>query len=723
MATRDDLKVLWHLSPRLILVDEPSTNINIQDLHDSLSNLEQEQPNLIYPKIIETAGKEDLGGGTSVGLTATLQNALLGFQARKVWISEGTATTTDATGFILEDTSADFVADGVSPGSWVVNLTDGSIASVFVLNSETSLQLDILGGGSTNGWTSGDSYKIMNVIQMEIDGGNLVSVDGYGDSQDAVLPTAGTQVVRTSASSATTANQAQLEFGTFNGSVWFDKNTLNTGISFPNGTPGFAVNNMPDAITIANTRGFNKITLLSDATLTTGDNLSGFSLEGVNSARSLITVLSGADVSDIEIENATVTGIFDGSATLRDSHLIDIQFVEAEIHNCVLEGTITLDGYGQTAIYNCNDGLVSMTAPPIIDFNGSGRALALRNYSGDILLSNKSGPEGVEVNISTGGRVTLDSTITNGSLKFTGIIEVVDNSTGSANVDTTQVIFPEQLQLTSFNGSVHINLIGGTGGVKFPQGTRQHPVNNLNDALTVASQRGLSDLVLEGGTLVVLSGQDISGFSIHGESVHDNVVVIQSGAITDRTSFKDLTLMGELGGSVYGSGLQIQNLSNVGSNSFPTIFESCMLNSGFFQLRNDLVSPQNIHFVNCEDGESGSGSVLFDMNDGYSSVNFSRYDGAMTLQNLTSGVQSTFSFSDGELTLDATCTNGEIILDGRVEVVNNSSGLILTPRSHLSSRVISSAVWDADLADYLESTKFGGFIQKLLTVAKWLGLR
>lgn len=36
---------------------------------------------------------------------------------------------------------------------------------------------------------------------------------------------------------------------------------------------------------------------------------------------------------------------------------------------------------------------------------------------------------------------------------------------------------------------------------------------------------------------------------------------------------------------------------------------------------------------------------------------------------------------------------------------------------------IAAAVWGASLTDYSDSSKFGGFVRKLLTVAKFLGLQ
>ena len=82
MAVRDDIEVSWHLSPRIVLVKAPSTDIAIADLHDTLRMIESAPENLDQPYLIFSAGKQPLGGGVYVGITATLQNALLAFEAR-----------------------------------------------------------------------------------------------------------------------------------------------------------------------------------------------------------------------------------------------------------------------------------------------------------------------------------------------------------------------------------------------------------------------------------------------------------------------------------------------------------------------------------------------------------------------------------------------------------------------------------------------------------------
>ena len=82
MAIRNDLTIDWDLSPRIITVASPSVEIAMQDLLDTMRFMEAESAAMDDPSIIDAAGKEELGGGVEVGLTITLLNATVAFEAR-----------------------------------------------------------------------------------------------------------------------------------------------------------------------------------------------------------------------------------------------------------------------------------------------------------------------------------------------------------------------------------------------------------------------------------------------------------------------------------------------------------------------------------------------------------------------------------------------------------------------------------------------------------------
>jgi len=108
MAIRNDITIDWEVSPRLLTVAAPSTEITVQDIVDTCRNFEDSSEGMLQPPLIDAAGKEPLGGTTYVGITATFQNAYLAFEARSgpSWvlciISGGNIVAVDAVGDELD---------------------------------------------------------------------------------------------------------------------------------------------------------------------------------------------------------------------------------------------------------------------------------------------------------------------------------------------------------------------------------------------------------------------------------------------------------------------------------------------------------------------------------------------------------------------------------------------------------------------------------------------
>lgn len=221
MSIRTDVDILWELTPdRIFTVDSPSTALTAQDLHDSATNLEQQPTNLDDEKVIDSAGKEDLGGGTSVGQTSTLRTLRVAFDSGILQPSEGAVTTPDSTGITLTDSGANFTSEGVVPGDTVINMTDKSAGTVITVGTVSLTLLRALRGGSDNQWDSSDEYAVFTNVQMELSGGNVVGTDGNGDSQEVIFPTAFTQVIRTSASSATLSEGSGASASEVADAVW-----------------------------------------------------------------------------------------------------------------------------------------------------------------------------------------------------------------------------------------------------------------------------------------------------------------------------------------------------------------------------------------------------------------------------------------------------------------------------------------------------------------------
>lgn len=422
-----------NVTPRLITVPtSDGTELTMQQLVTQTRDWEDEPSSLSYPFIMSASGKEDLGGGTSVGITTQLQNARLAFEQRGASVSSGTVTTIDTTGFTLIDSAATFIADGVIEGAAIVNFTDQSVGTVLSIDSEIQITLlSALEDGTDDQWDSADVYKIWNIIQCEASGGNLTAVDGAGDTAAAIFPTFGTQIVRTSSSSATLQEQADIQFSSFGGRVSVDITSIYSGTSFPVGTPRQPVNNIPDAIIIAATRGFKTLLMLTDITLDTGDIVDDCIIEAETTATH-VHINAGASTVDSQFHRCHIEGTLDGGSAVHHSAVGNLLFVDGTIHNSALGGTITLSGSNNLSIHTCHEG----STAPSVDFGGTGSALFMRDYSGKITLTNKSGADVVSLDMSS-GEVILESSVTSGTITIRGIASITDNSVGATVIDKT----------------------------------------------------------------------------------------------------------------------------------------------------------------------------------------------------------------------------------------------------------------------------------------------
>jgi hypothetical protein len=180
----------------------------VQDVVDTTRKLEDTFEGMTHSKLLDAAGKDDLGGGLQVAITATLRNNVIEFEARRTPAESGTITTgaaEDGRGRIqLIDNTADFIAAGVQPGSFVINFTDQSVTDVRRVVSATQLECKGLVNGTDNDFDVSDVYQVFNIVQCEVSGGNLVATDTDDVTAiSPILPSAFTQVIIARASVGT----------------------------------------------------------------------------------------------------------------------------------------------------------------------------------------------------------------------------------------------------------------------------------------------------------------------------------------------------------------------------------------------------------------------------------------------------------------------------------------------------------------------------------------
>jgi len=229
-----------------------------------------------------------------------------------------------------------------------------------------------------------------------------------------------------------------LQFSTFEGAVHVNQASLYTGTLYPIGTPSTPVNNMSDALTIAQVKGLEKIHIGGALfTISASDVLNGLILEGDSAVRTTVILTSAASITNCIFRSLTLTGSLDGGSSASNCIIGDLSYLDGSLLDCLLAGTITLGG-AQANLLRCASAIAG-SSTPTIDMAGAGANLAVRDYNGGIKLYNHTaGSDAVSIDMAS-GQVIVDSTVSSGTIIIRGIADVTDNSTGTAVVQDDTV--------------------------------------------------------------------------------------------------------------------------------------------------------------------------------------------------------------------------------------------------------------------------------------------
>ena len=408
---------------------------------DTLRELESDLGALddVDTLISDASGKTALDDqGTQVGITVVLLNAQVYFMPQTAPRNVGVATsnTTEfGRGIYLIDTNATFQSDGVERGDTLFNSTTGAMASVLEVNSETQILAMGLTGGSRADWHIGDGWSIYDNQQCSISGGNVVAVDLNGDFISSVLESPNAYVVRTSSSSATLQELATIQYASFNSGVTIDVANGAAGTAYPQGTAEHPVNNLVDAIAIAQARGFVDLYVRGNLTLGPTDNISNYHLYGqgasINIATTTLTMFAGCITENSRFHALKVTGTQGGEVNYYDCVIENVSDTHSSYVNCVLKGTLhqkaMIDPTHVMDMHDCHTGPDGV----IIDQNGAQVQTNLTNFSGKIQFTNGTHAGALVVVNLDSGEVGIDSSCTAGTYVIQGTGDLINNAAGA----------------------------------------------------------------------------------------------------------------------------------------------------------------------------------------------------------------------------------------------------------------------------------------------------
>lgn len=310
-------------------------------------------------------------------------------------------------------------------------------------NSKYEIAMRTVGGDPISDSASlGATFFLLNGWQIRpSESSHRLSIVGniFTDpaGTDVIIPTLGTYTVLvemrvSNLTDATLINSPDIQYNSFAGGVHVDVLSAYTGTEYPVGTPREPVNNLADAVAIANSRGFETFHVKGNLSLDPALDYSDKTFIGESKTRTTLTLPSGAVLNNCEFLNSNVTGVLDSGARLRDCRIEDLSYVNGYIEECVLHGDILVSG--DIHLLNCWGGAPG--DPPVLDLTGGDPKVSLWNYSGQITVRNKTGAAAMSVELNS-GLVILESTVTAGTITVRGVGRVEDNSVGASVTDET----------------------------------------------------------------------------------------------------------------------------------------------------------------------------------------------------------------------------------------------------------------------------------------------
>jgi len=678
MAIISGVTVNWVVSPRIITIPDTVNEVTIFDLQDTLLDLEDSEEGIIWPYLRELSGGEALGGGVTVGYTMELQNAQVQFEGRTTALTNGTNAQADTSGTVLVDSGATFQTAGVARGNTVFNSLTGAMAAIISVDSQTQITHQVLSGGSRADWQTGDDWVIYNNEQCNITGGNLVAVDGVGSSISPVFQSPNTNVIRSSASSATNQNLATIEYGSYNNEVTIDAidgdtsaNYTVAGVTNP-GSTQYPVNNLADAITLAEANGFRNIRIRGNLTIGSQDWSDGYTFWGEDHTNTTVTVQDPANINNCSFRYMTLMGVMDNSNHVNDCMVMNLTSFDGMFHDCGFMGTVTLGGSQQTTLESCYS-MVAGGSTPTVNMGGSGSALAVRGYMGGLKLTNRTGTDACSLDI-TSGQVVVDSTCTAGDIYIRGVGKLTDNSTGTCNViadDYLQAgIVMDGITRATYSGKngngPTIDAVGGTDSAVYPVGTPSSPCKTLQNLEDIDAQFWFKNVYVE-NALTIDRDYSVDSHNWIGANPQTTPITLDALSDISNNQFFDAYVVGKSGTNSIFRECIVGNLTNVSGFIYNSTIEGTLTFAGNTSIEGCWIAPS-----------AASQTTVFDFNSVACTVIVSDWSaGRIECRNMVTGSFLGVTGTGGRCVISATNTAGIVVVGGAIEpdITNKPAGV------------------------------------------------
>jgi len=319
-----------------------------------------------------------------------------------------------------------------------------------------------------------------------------------------------------------------------------------------------------------------------------------------------------------------------------------------------------------------------------------------------VKFEDRAGPDWIVCNISGGNLVSVDSDNVS-QFPIAPAPYVTATLTASASATLQE---QGALQYASFDGGVTVDIKSSYTGTGFPKGTPEQPVNNMIDALTIATERGFTRLYIE-NSMTFDSDAIISGFEIIGRNHATTKLTINTEAEVDRTIIHNSHITGILDGAIEIRDSLVEDLEYVNGH-----IEDCGL-MGTITLAG---SSDDAIFVDCSTVDPNKPPTINMGGNGLQDAAITDYSGIITIDNMSgSDMFCGVGLDAGRVYITSDVTAGTIWVSGTGELFNSaSSDVIVITNGLLSLSTIADAVWDEDTGEHTTTDTFAELAADIL---------
>ena len=503
------------------------------------------------------------------------------------------------------------------------------------------------------------------------------------------------QVSVRSNNSAGMISSPEIQYSSFQNRVTIDVDNGRAGTVYPVGTPTDPVNNLSDALFIAEYRGFQELFLLSDIVIPSGYTISEYNIKSDNFA--MVTVESGVIQVNTDYEKVSLYGEMGGFwNVLTDCWVYDITRFSGWMRGGSFS-KIALSEYtafgGDFGGLNYFDDLVAMYPgiPAEIIMN-TDTQISMTDCSENVTI--KSATSGCILNCTlTGGSLNIDSSCTGGDITITGVGDVTNNSTLDINIDG--LVRGEENQYASYNNSITIDVINGTNSSIYPYGTTHSPCKTLLNISEITRDRGFKTVRVIGDlNFQYIPSGVLDTYTFIGDG-HDSSTFTINDVWFSNCIFKNAKLTGTLTSGSYIEAFlcELDDLYNVSIDAYECTLEGVI----------SLAQVHNSNFYSCVDGVPGSVSPTIVLNT-CTDLGIWRYSGGVALSGIiTPNTNISVNFSSGHLKVDASNTEGSIVVRGIGSLEGITGGTTIND----TGLIDNASIWNNDVRT-LTSAGAGG---------------